>query len=92
MKIDEEMVACPWLTVYKAKIQIQDNPGFWGLYLVDPSPVFFILQIWCFLLKLSVSGTYDIKRDLVKIIDIQKWNFLLNEEIMSDYRSKFYKW
>lgn len=72
MKIDEEMVACPWLTVYKAKIQIQDNPGFLGLYLVDPSLVFFILQTWCFLLKLFVPGTYDIKRDLVKIIYIQK--------------------
>lgn len=26
----------------------------------------------------------------MKIIDIWKWNFLLNEEIISDYRSKFY--
>lgn len=34
MKTDEEMVACPQLTVYKAEIQIQDNPGTGGVYIL----------------------------------------------------------
>lgn len=49
MKMVEEIVTCPWLTVYKAEIKIQDNLGLWGSYLIDPSPDLYTkYTTWCF--------------------------------------------
>ena len=72
MKTDEERVSCLQLTVYKAAIQIQDNPGTGGFISCGSLSSVLLLWICCFLLKLFVSGKHDIKRDGVKIIHFWK--------------------
>lgn len=50
MKTDEEMVACPQLTVYKAEIQIQDNPGTGGFISCGSlSSVLYIMNMLLFI-------------------------------------------
>lgn len=85
-KINVEMVAGTRFSVFKAEIQIPDNPGLWGM----------CSQVQCpshYKMTLSVKTVCPMYRwnwkSLVKIIDIKKRNLLLNQEIMSDYRSKF---